>query len=250
MEKIGFIGLGIMGRPMAKNLLKKGNDFLIYDIDTAAVEEVTKEGGRYASLAEIGEQCDVVFTILPNEDIVKQVLFDDGGVNETIKKDAVVVDMSSVTPVDSKFCAQKLEGKGVEFLDAPVSGGEPKAIDGTLAFMVGGKQAVFDRIMPIFMQMGTSAVLVGNVGSAVMEAKAPRMIERNFAPGGKISINHKDIKNVLSTAHVLDIPAPMSAQLFEIMQSLKVRGLMNEDHSSLVKYFEQLANVEVEKGAK
>ena len=294
MHTIGFIGLGIMGRPMAKNLLAKGNELLVYDIDEEAVKAVLQHGAVFAPLQKIGENCDIVFTILPNGDVVKQVLFCENGVAGALKNDAVVVDMSSVTPVDSSFYADGLADIGIHFLDAPVSGGEPKTIDGTLAFMVGGKREVFDRIKPYLMQMGASAVLVGDVGSgsvtklanqiivnlniaalgeamvfaakagvdsqkvfmairgglagsAVMEAKAPMMMARNFAPGGKLSINRKDIKNVLSTAHELDIPVPMSAQLFEIMQNLKVMGQMDEDHGSLVRYFERLANVKVQR---
>jgi 2-hydroxy-3-oxopropionate reductase len=295
MNKIGFIGLGIMGRPMAQNMISKGSQLLVFDIDQHAVSEAVKYGATAASLQEIGETCDVIFTILPNGSIVKDILFKQDGVASTIKSGAIVVDMSSVTPVESKFCSEGLEEKGVHFLDAPVSGGEPKAIDGTLSFMVGGKENIFEQVKPLFMEMGASAVLVGDVGSgcitklanqiivnmniaalgeamvfatkagvdpekvymairgglagsAVMDAKAPMMMNRDFKPGGKISINHKDIKNVLATAHEMDIPVPMSAQLFEIMQGLKLRGLMEEDHSSLVKHFELLADVEVKKG--
>lgn len=295
MSKLGFIGLGIMGRPMAKNMLLKGSELLVYDIDKNAVNEVVECGATFASLEEIGENCDIVFTILPNGEIVKDVLFSGNGVVNTLKSGSIVVDMSSVTPVDSRCCSEKLSKKDIDFLDAPVSGGEPKAIDGTLSFMVGGKEEVFERVEPLFMQMGASAVLVGDVGSGsvtklsnqivvnlniaalgealvfatkagvdpekvfmaikgglagsvVMDTKAPMMINRDFQPGGKISINHKDIKNVLATAHNLDIPVPMSAQLFEIMQGLKVRNLMDEDHSAIVKHFENLANLEVKKG--
>ena len=297
MSKIGFIGLGIMGKPMAKNMISKGSELLVFDIDKNTVNEVVEFGGSFASPKEIGENCDVIFTILPNGNIVRDTLFKEDGVANSIKPGTVVVDMSSVTPVDSRFCSERLAEKGAHFLDAPVSGGEPKAIDGTLSFMVGGKEDVFNKVQPLFMQMGASAVLVGDVGSGsvtklanqiivnlnisalgealvfatkagvdpekvfmairgglagstVMENKAPMMMNRDFKPGGKISINHKDIKNVLATAHEMDIPVPMSAQLFEVMQGLKVRGLMDDDHSGIVKHFENLANVEVKKGGK
>jgi 2-hydroxy-3-oxopropionate reductase len=297
MSKIGFIGLGIMGKPMAKNMISKGSELLVFDIDKNTVNEVVEFGGNFASPKEIGENCDVIFTILPNGNIVRDTLFKEDGVASSIKPGTIVVDMSSVTPVDSRFCSERLAEKGAHFLDAPVSGGEPKAIDGTLSFMVGGKEDVFNKVQPLFMQMGASAVLVGDVGSGsvtklanqiivnlnisalgealvfatkagvdpekvfmairgglagstVMENKAPMMMNRDFKPGGKISINHKDIKNVLATAHEMDIPVPMSAQLFEVMQGLKVRGLMDDDHSGIVKHFESLANVEVKKGGK
>ncbi|MEG0509612.1 MAG: NAD-binding protein, partial [Eubacterium sp.] len=214
-----------------------------------------------------------------------------------IQAGSIVIDMSSVTPTESNECADKLEAMNVGFLDAPVSGGEPKAIDGTLAFMVGGKQSVFDKIMPYFDKMGASALLVGGTGSGsvtklanqiivnlniaavsealvlatkagadpelvyqairgglagstVLDAKAPLMIERNFVPGGKISINLKDIKNVMSTAHDLDVPLPMSSQLLEIMQALKVDGHVNDDHGGIVQYFEKLAGIEVKRKEK
>jgi 2-hydroxy-3-oxopropionate reductase len=295
MERVGFIGLGIMGKPMAKNMIEKGSQLLVNDIDSTAVDTVVGYGAEAASLARIGTECDVIFTILPSGSIVRETLFQDDGIAANLKPGTVVVDMSSVTPVDSRYCSEKLAGFGAAFLDAPVSGGEPKAIDGTLSFMVGGTEEVFERVKPLLMQMGSSAVLTGDVGSGsvtklvnqiivnmniatlgeglvfaakagvdpakvfeairgglagstAMEAKAPMMLDRNFQPGGKISINHKDIKNVLETAHALDIPVPFSAQLFEIMQGLKVRGLMGEDHSSLVKHFERLADIEVKRG--
>ena len=284
-----------MGRPMAKQMISKGSELLVYDISEDAVADLVSVGAKASTPAEIGEVCDFIFTILPNGAIVKSSLFGENGVAKNIKSGTVVVDMSSVTPVDSKYCYDELKKKGVAFLDAPVSGGEPKAIDGTLAFMVGGDEEAYNKALPLLQQMGASAVLVGDsgsgsttklanqiivnlnisalgealvfamkagvdpekvfmairgglAGSAVMEAKAPMIMERNFKPGGKISVNHKDIRNVVDTAHELAIPVPMSAQLFELMQSLKVRGLMDDDHGALVKYFEQLAGVEVKKG--
>lgn len=297
MNKIGFIGLGIMGNPMARNMLKNGSELMVFDIAEEAVKGLVEAGAQKATLKEIGETCDVVFTILPNGSIVKDTLFKEDGVAAYLKSGAVVVDMSSVTPVESRYCYDGLKKTGVSFLDAPVSGGEPKALDGTLAFMVGGDEEAYEKVHPLLMQMGANAVLVGGsgsgsvtklanqiivnlniatlgealvfamkagvdpekvfqairgglAGSAVMDAKAPMIMDRNFKPGGKISINHKDIKNVVNTAHDLDIPVPMSAQLFELMQGLKVRGLMDDDHGALVKHFELLAGVEVKKGGK
>ena len=293
MGKIGFIGLGIMGKPMSRNLLKGGADLLVYDIDAAAVETLVKEGAVSASLSEIGEACDMVFTILPKGEIVREVLFCENGVAAGMSKGGVVVDMSSVTPTDSKECAKRLSEKGIGFIDAPVSGGEPKAIDGTLAIMAGGNQADFERALPLFKLMGSSAALVGTTGSGstaklvnqvivngtialvaeafvfcvksgaapmvvyeairgglagstILDAKLPMMASRDFNPGGKISINHKDIGNVLKTAHIVDCPMPFTAQLYEIMQTLKVAGQMDDDHSALVNYFERLAGVLVE----
>ena len=294
MLKAGFIGLGIMGRPMSKNLLKAGVELWVNDLNKEAVADVVAAGGKEATQAEIGANCDVIITILPNGEIVKNVLFGENGVASTIKPGSLVCDMSSVTATDSHYCADKLAEKGCAFLDAPVSGGEPGAINGTLAIMVGGKQEDFDRMKPYFDILGNSAVLIGPTGSGsitklvnqaivnlniatvseafvlaakagadpekvynaicgglagsqVMHDKIPMIINRTFKPGGKISINHKDIKNVLATAHELDVPMPLTAQLFEIQQAIKVAGGMNDDHCGYVKYFERLAGVEVKK---
>lgn len=294
MSKIGFIGLGIMGKPMAKNLLKAGVELLVCDLNEEAVKEVTMAGAEAGSYAQIGEQCEIIFLILPNGDISKSVLFDENGVASTLTSGKIVCDMSSVTPVESKECFDRLIEQGVGFVDAPVSGGEPGAVGGTLAFMAGGRQEDFDALMPYFEIMGSSAVLIGDsgsgsvtklanqiivnntiaivseafvlatkagadpvkvydairgglAGSAVLDAKVPMMVERNFVPGGKISINHKDIKNVVNTAHALDVPIPYSAQLYEILQTLKVHGHMNDDHAGIVQYFEALADVQVKK---
>ncbi len=290
--KLGFIGLGIMGSPMAHRLIEAGNLLLINDIDPAAMEKLEKLGARSASLAQIGQECEIVFTILPNGATVQEVLFSSQGVANHLQPGSLVVDMSSVTPTESMACARKLEDFGCRFLDSPVSGGEPGAINGTLAFMVGGHPEDFERAKTFFDVMGSSALLIGPngsgsvtklanqiivnmgiaavsealvlatkagadpglvfkairgglAGSAVLEAKAPMMLRRDFQPGGKIAINHKDIKNVMDTAHTLDVPLPLTAQLFEVLQALKVSGHMMDDHSGIVQYFEQLAGVTV-----
>ena len=296
MSKVGFVGLGIMGKPMAKNLLAAGIDLMVNDLSEAAVEEVKAAGATSGSLAEIGAQCDVIFMILPSGEISKAVLFGEGGIASTLSAGKIVCDMASVTPVESKECYEKLAKMGVGFVDSPVSGGEPGAIKGTLAFMAGGDQKDFDALMPYYNIMGSSAILIGDsgsgsvtklanqiivnntiaivseafvlaakagadpvkvyqairgglAGSAVLDAKIPMIVERNFVPGGKISINHKDIKNVVNTAHSLDVPIPYSAQLYEILQTLKIHGHMNDDHGGIVQYFEALADVKVEKHA-
>ena len=291
---IGFIGLGIMGKPMAKNLLKAGQELMVYDTNPAPAEELKRDGACGGTLREIGETCEIVFTSLPNGSIVQSVLFGEEGVASALKAGAVVCDCSSVTPGESRFCWEKLHEQGVGFVDAPMSGGEPGAVAGTLAFMAGGEQKDFDAVKPYLEMMGASALLVGGpgigsvtklanqvivnntiavvseafvlavkagadpvkvyeairgglAGSAVLDAKIPMIVERNFKPGGKISINHKDMKNVINTAHELDVPVPYSAQLFEILQSLKIHGHMEDDHGGIVQYFETLADVVVKK---
>lgn len=294
MSKVGFIGLGIMGRPMAKNMVKAGVELLVTDLNQEAVAEVVAAGAQAADYSQIGAQCEVIFTIVPNGDIVKSILFDKDGVASTIKPGSVVCDMSSVTPVESKECYKRLKELGVGFVDAPVSGGEPGAVAGTLAIMAGGDEKDFTVLKPYFDILGSSALLIGEsgsgsvtklanqvivnntiavvseafvlavkagadpekvyqairgglAGSAVLDAKIPMIVERNFKPGGPIRINHKDIKNVVNTAHAIDVPIPYTAQLYEILQSLKVHGHMEDDHGGIVQYFEALADVEVKK---
>ena len=164
--KIGLIGLGIMGKPMAKNILKGGyTDLLVSDLNKAAVEEVAACGAKASDNEEIGKTCDVVLTMLPNSPHVKSVMLGEGGVASFMRPGTVFIDMSSINPVASKEIAAELQAKGVEMLDAPVSGGEPKAIDGTLSFMVGGKKEVFDEYKPLLETMGASVVLCGEVGA-------------------------------------------------------------------------------------
>ncbi|UWP69778.1 2-hydroxy-3-oxopropionate reductase [Subdoligranulum variabile] len=164
--KIGLIGLGIMGKPMAKNLLKAGyTDLLVSDLNKAAVEEVVAAGATAATNTEIGEQCDLVLTMLPNSPQVKQVMLGEDGVAAHMRPGTTFIDMSSINPVASKEIAAVLAEKNIEMLDAPVSGGEPKAIDGTLSFMVGGKQEVFDKYKDLLGTMGASVVRCGDVGA-------------------------------------------------------------------------------------
>ena len=164
--KIGLIGLGIMGKPMAKNLLKAGyKELYVWNRSKAPVDELVLCGAIAASKAEIGKECDVVLTMLPNSPQVKEVMLGEGGVFESMHPGQIFIDMSSINPIASREIAEELAKKGVEMLDAPVSGGEPKAIDGTLSFMVGGKQEVFDRMKPILLAMGSSVVRCGEIGA-------------------------------------------------------------------------------------
>lgn len=163
--KVGLIGLGIMGKPMAKNILKGGYELMVSDLNKAAVEDVVAAGAKAATNQEIGENCDVVLTMLPNSPHVKSVMLGENGVASYMKEGQVFIDMSSINPVASKEVAAVLAEKNIEMLDAPVSGGEPKAIDGSLSFMVGGKQEVFDAYKPLLETMGASVVRCGEVGA-------------------------------------------------------------------------------------
>jgi len=162
---IGFIGLGIMGKPMAKNLIKAGYKLMVNNKETAAMDEVAAAGAEKATQQEIGKKCDVVLTMLPNSPQVKEVMLTEGGVADNMRPGTVFIDMSSINPVASKEIAAVLAKKNIEMLDAPVSGGEPKAIDGTLSFMVGGKQEVFDEYKDLLGAMGSSVVRCGDVGA-------------------------------------------------------------------------------------
>ena len=162
---IGFVGLGIMGKPMAKNLCKAGYSLIVNDHHEENVKELKEVGAREGSLEEIGKNSDVVITMLPNSPQVKEVMLGEHGVASYMRDGSCFIDMSSINPVDSKYIGSELEKRQVEMLDAPVSGGEPKAIDGTVAFMVGGKKAVFDRYKVILEAMGSSVTRCGELGA-------------------------------------------------------------------------------------
>ena len=295
MPKIGFIGLGIMGKPMSKNLLKAGYELVVYDRSKAKVDEVVAAGAQAAaSPKEVATRTEIIITMLPNSPEVKQVVLGENGIIEGAKAGAVVVDMSSIAPLVSREIASKLAAKGIEMLDAPVSGGEPKAIDGTLSVMVGGKREVFERCFPVMKAMAGSVVLTGEIGagnvtklanqvivalnlaamsealvlatkagvspelvyqairgglagSAVLEAKAPLVMDRKFNPGFRINLHIKDLQNVLDTSHEIGVPLPLTAAVMEIMQALKADGKGDNDHGGLIQYYEKGAHIEVKR---
>ncbi|SDP92741.1 tartronate semialdehyde reductase [Litchfieldia salsa] len=291
--KIGFIGLGIMGKPMSKNLLKAGYDLVVLDRNALVTEEYEGLGAIIVQTPkEVAEVADVIITMLPNSPQVEEVVLGENGLIEGAGSGKVLIDMSSIAPLVSREVALKLAQKGMEMLDAPVSGGEPKAIDGTLAVMVGGSKEIFDQYYDVMKAMAGSVVYVGEIGagniaklanqtivainiaavsealvlaqksgvnpelvyqairgglagSTVLDAKAPLMMDRKFDPGFRINLHMKDLNNVLETSHEVGVPLPLTASVLEMMQALKVDGFDSEDHSSLVKYYEKLANVEV-----
>ena len=163
--KIGFIGLGIMGKPMAKNLVKAGYEVWVNNRSRASMDELAACGAHAGTRQELAENCDVIITMLPNGPQVKEVMLGKDGVAQYMHVGQIFVDASSVSPVASKELAAALAEKGIEMLDAPVSGGEPKAIDGTLSFMVGGKQEIFDRCKDVLGAMGSSVTRCGDVGA-------------------------------------------------------------------------------------
>ncbi len=293
---IGFIGLGIMGKPMARNLLKAGHTLVVYDIVEAPVKELVQAGATAASSPkDVASQTTLIITMLPNSPHVKQAVLGKDGVIEGAKPGSVLVDMSSIAPLASREVAAELASKGVEMLDAPVSGGEPKAIEGTLAIMVGGSETVFEKVKPVLLNMGSSAVLCGGIGagnvtklanqvivalniaamseafvlatkagvdpervfdavkgglagSTVLNAKAPMVLAGNYKPGFRIELHIKDLQNALDTAHETGVPIPLTSQVMEMMQALKVDGKQSEDHGGLIQFYEKLAAVKVRKG--
>lgn len=162
---IGFIGLGIMGKPMAKNLCKAGYALIVNDHHKENIDELVQAGAKSGTLKEIALNSDVVITMLPNSPQVKEVMLGDDGVASCMKKGSCFIDMSSINPVDSKYIGSVLKERGIDMLDAPVSGGEPKAIDGTVAFMVGGDEQIFDKYKPLLMEMGSSVTRCGELGA-------------------------------------------------------------------------------------
>lgn len=297
MAKVGFVGLGIMGKPMAKNLLKAGHSLVVYDLSAAAVADVVQAGAKAAASGkEVAAQSEVTITMLPDGPDVEAAVLGPNGVLEGAAKGSAIVDMSSISPVSAQKVGAGCAAKGVEFLDAPVSGGEPKAIEGTLAIMVGGDQSTFDRILPILQKLGASVTLTGPVGagnvtklanqimvacnimamgealvlatkagldpevvfnavkgglagSAVLNAKAPMVIGRNFNPGFRIKLHQKDLRNALLAAESMKVSLPFTATVQQVLMALMNEGKGDLDHSAIVTFIEKMAGVEVKKPA-
>jgi 2-hydroxy-3-oxopropionate reductase len=222
MKNIGFIGLGIMGKPMAVNLLKAGYNLVVYDINPEPVKEVcdagAKEGG---SSQDVASRSEIIITMLPNSPEVRDVVLGENGVINGAKPGSVLIDMSSIAPLVSREVSEKLQKKGITMLDAPVSGGEPKAIEGTLAIMVGGPREIFDKIKDILNVMGASVKRVGEIGSGNIAKLANQIIVAlNIAAMGeamvlatKAGVNPEEvyqaIRGGLAGSTVLDAKMPM-----------------------------------------
>jgi 2-hydroxy-3-oxopropionate reductase len=220
--KVGFVGLGIMGKPMSKNLLKAGHELCVYDIVAEPVAELTALGARAASSArEAAAESEVTITMLPDGPDVERAVLGENGVLEGARAGSVVVDMSSISPLSAQKVGAACAARGVEFLDAPVSGGEPKAIDGTLAIMVGGRRETFDRVLPLFQAMGSSATLTGPVGAGNVTKLANQiMVACNIAAMGEAlvlaakagldpEVVFNAVKGGLAGSTVLNAKAPM-----------------------------------------
>jgi 2-hydroxy-3-oxopropionate reductase len=222
MSKIGFIGLGIMGKPMSKNLLKAGHSLVVYDMVPGPLAEVVEAGAaRGESCADTASRSDVIITMLPDGPEVETAVLGAGGVLEGARAGSVVVDMSSISPIVAQKVAAACATKRVDFLDAPVSGGEPKAIDGTLAIMVGGKADVFEKVQPILAKLGASVTLTGDVGAGNVTKLANQiMVACNIAAMGEAlvlatragldpEVVFNAVKGGLAGSTVLNAKAPM-----------------------------------------
>ena len=295
-ERIGFVGLGIMGKPMAKNLLKAGYSLTVYDIVGANLEEVVTEGATGASSSkEVAANSDKIITMLPDSADSEAAILGPNGVLEGASSGSVIVDMSSIAPSVSQKIAAECAKKGGDMIDAPVSGGEPGAVNATLSIMVGGNQGIFDKCYDLMKTVGGNVVLTGDIGaggvtklanqiivalniealseamvlaqragvdpekvfnairgglagSAVMEAKGPMMLDRNFQAGFRMRLHQKDLRNVLQTAQELNIPLPATALVQQMIGALINDGESESDHSAILHFIEGLAKTEVKRG--
>ncbi len=221
-KKIGFIGLGIMGKPMVKNLLKAGFPIVAYDLNKQAVDDAVKAGALAGSSSkETAGKTDVIITMLPDSPDVREVILGKNGVLDGIKPGAIVIDMSSINPLVSQEIEKELRKKDVEMLDAPVSGGETGAIQGTLAIMVGGKEKVFKDCTDIFNAVGKNIVRVGEIGAGgfvklvnqIIVAVNIAAVGEAFTLGAKAGLDpqviHQAIRGGLAGSSVLETKGPM-----------------------------------------
>jgi len=293
MADIGFIGLGIMGRPMCENLIKAGHKLTVYNRTPGPMERVIALGARRGNSArDAASTSKVIMTMLPDGPEVEQVILGENGVLEGAASGSTVIDMSSINPLVSQKVGSACAAKNVRFLDAPVSGGEPKAIDGTLAIMVGGEESVFHEMEPILRALGSSVIRTGEIGagnftklanqmivacniaamgealvlasragldpatvfnaikgglagSAVLNAKAPMVINRNFKPGFRIRLHQKDLRNALTAAESMKVGLPLTSAVQQMLMALMNQGKGDLDHSAIATFIEEMAGVEV-----
>lgn len=220
--KVGFIGLGIMGTPMARNLIKAGHNLVVFDVVPGAVAELVAAGAaRAESACDVAARSEITITMVPDGPEVEAAVLGPAGALEGAAPGSIIVDMSSISPLVAQKVGAACEAKGVEFLDAPVSGGEPKAIEGTLAIMVGGRQAAFEKVQPLFQAVGSSAILTGPVGAGNVTKLANQiMVAVNIAGMGEAlvlatkagldpEVVFNAVKGGLAGSTVLNAKAPM-----------------------------------------
>jgi len=220
-RRVGFIGLGIMGKPMSKNLIKAGHELTVYDILDAPLRELEKSGAKVASSSkEVAEKTDLVITMLPDSPDVEKAAFDSDGIFEGIRAGATYVDMSTISPVTTNKLAERAKAKGVRILDAPVSGGEKGAVEATLTIMVGGAKDVFDDCLPIFQCMGKNIVYCGQIGSGqvvkacnqILVAGVLESASEALVLGAKAGVDPEIVLKVIAGGYavrVLDARGPL-----------------------------------------
>ncbi len=291
-ERIGFIGLGIMGRPMAGHLLDAGYTVTVWNRTRSKMAPLVERGGAAASSPrEVAAASDITITMVADTPDVLDVILGPEGVVHAVRPGSVVVDMSTISPAATREVAGRLAERGAEMLDAPVSGGEKGAIDGTLSIMVGGKPEVFERVLPVFQKMGRQIVHLGGSGagqvtkacnqlvlsltllgvaealvlarkagvdpakvraallggfaqSRVLELHGQRMLDRNFAPGFRTRLYHKDMGIVTETGRSVGMPllgGSLAAQLYQIAMN---QGLGEMDYSVLARVVAGLGGAE------
>jgi 2-hydroxy-3-oxopropionate reductase len=225
LRTIGFIGLGIMGKPMAQNLMKAGHPLVVYNRTASKAQELVSAGARQVgSPREVANHAEVIITMVADSPEVEQIILGSQGIVEAVKAGSVVIDMSSISPVVTKKIAAELAEKGVAMLDAPVSGGEIGATQGTLSIMVGGDEAVFEEVKPILEKMGKSVVRVGEIGAggftklsnqiivaAALQAIAEAMVLAQKA-GVDIQRVYEAIKGGMAGGRTLDMKIPLLVQ--------------------------------------
>ncbi|MGI6028568.1 MAG: 2-hydroxy-3-oxopropionate reductase [Candidatus Heteroscillospira sp.] len=220
--KVGFIGLGTMGKPMVRNLMKAGHEVVVFNRSQPAIDQMVSEGAvNGVSYAHMGEVCPVIITMVPNAPDVKAVLCGENGVLSTAKEGTIVIDMSSIAPLASQEIAKLCAEKGVRMLEAPVSGGEPKAIDGTLSIMCGGEEALYEECRDILSVMGTTIVYCGSSGAGNTTKLANQVIvainiaavSEAFMLAKKAGVDpqrvFEAIRGGLAGSVVMDAKAPM-----------------------------------------
>jgi 2-hydroxy-3-oxopropionate reductase len=273
---LGFIGAGIMGKPMARNLIKAGYPLIVHNRSRAAVDELSREGAqRAANSNEVAVRADIIITMLPDSPDVDLVYTGANGILSGVKSGTLLIDMSTISPAVARKLAGEAKKLGCDMLDAPVSGGEAGAISASLSIMIGGEAAAVEGAMPIFESLGKNIVHVGAAGAGqvtkaanqmvvgttiaivgealVLAAKAgvdpakvrQKMLDRNFKPGFRIRLHEKDMKIALAAGFEYGVPLMVTGQVAQMMNAMKSMGQGDLDHSGLVKLIEDMANVEL-----
>lgn len=291
--KIGFIGLGIMGKPMALNLARAGYQLAVYARRSKMMAPLTQAGATACnSAAEVARHSDVIFICVADTPDVEEVILSEQGVLAGAREDSVVVDMSTISPSATRRFAEQLGEHGIHMLDAPVSGGEQGAIDGTLSIMVGGEPVIFERVLPLFELIGKNivhigpngagqvtkacnqivvgqaivavgealllaevsgvdpakvrqALLGGFAGSRVLESHGQRMLDRNFKPGFKAALHHKDLRIAMESAHERGLALPGAAGAAQYLNAVVGQNKGENDSISILEIQEAASGVKV-----